>query len=84
MLFFINVFHQPKLKREIVHIWKYQNKTLYQQKKKNWYILNFIEALAGSQKKIKAVLNNFYDFISNSCTMYVRIKYTNSQYVQFA
>ena len=44
-------------------------------KKIAWYILNF---------KVKAVLNNFYNFISNPCTMYVPIKYTNSLYVQFA
>ena len=70
-LFFIKVYHQPKLKREIVHISKFQNKILYQSKKKNnWYILNFIEALAGSQlMKIKAVLNNFYNFISNPSIM---------------
>ena len=51
-------------------------------KKKNnntWYILNCIEALAGSQMKVKAVLNNFYNFITKPCTMYVPIKYTNSQ-----
>ena len=30
-----------------------------------WYILNFIEVLAGFQMKVKAVLNNFYNFISN-------------------
>ena len=43
-----------------------------------WYILNFIEALAESQMKVKALLNIFYNFISNPCTMYVPIKYTNS------
>ena len=32
-LFFIKVYHQPKLKREIVRIWKFQNKILYQSKK---------------------------------------------------
>ena len=32
--FFIKVYHQPKLKREIVHISKFQNKILYQSKKK--------------------------------------------------
>ena len=53
-------------------------------KKLTWYILNFIEVFAGSQMKIKAVLNFFYNFISNPCTMYVPIKYTNLQYVQFA
>ena len=53
-------------------------------KKITWYILNFIEALPGSQMKVKAVLNNFYNFISNPCTMYVPIKYTNLLYVQFA
>ena len=53
-------------------------------KKNIWYILNFIEALAGSEMKVKAVLNNFYNFISNPRTIYVPIKYTNSQYVQFA
>ena len=53
-------------------------------KKNTWYILNFIEALAGSQIKVKAMLNSSYNFISNPCTMYVPIKYTNSQYVQFA
>ena len=53
-------------------------------KKNTWYILYFIEALAGSQMKVEAVLNNLYNFISNPCTMYVPIKYTNSQYVQFA
>ena len=53
-------------------------------KKIAWYILNFIEAFAGSQMKVKAVLNNFYIFISKPCTMYVPIKYTNSLYVQFA
>ena len=79
--FFIKVYHQPKLKTEIVHISKFQNKILYQSKKITWYILNFIEALAGSQMKVKAVLNNFYNFISNPCTMYMPIKYTNSQYV---
>ena len=58
-LFFIKVYHQPKLKREIVHISKFQNKILYQSKI-TWYILNFIEALAGSQMKVKAVLNIFF------------------------
>ena len=53
-------------------------------KKITWYILNFIEALVGSQMKVKAVFNIFYYFISNPCTMYVPIKYTNSLYVQFA
>ena len=79
--------YQPKLKRKIVHISKFQNKILYQSKKKKRitsYILNFIEALAGSQMKVKAVLNNFCNFISNPWTMHVPIKYTNSQYVQFA
>ena len=33
-LFFIKVYHQPKLNREIVHISKFQNKILYQSKKK--------------------------------------------------
>ena len=59
----------------------------WSQLKITWYILNFIEALAGSQVhevKVKAVLNNFYYFISNPCTMYVPIKYTSSLYVQFA
>ena len=28
--FFIKVYHRPKLKREIVHISKFQNKILYQ------------------------------------------------------
>ena len=65
-------------------IWKFQNKILYQSKKITWYILNFIQALAGSQMKVKAVLNKFYNFISNPCTMHVPIKYTNSRYVQFA
>ena len=32
-LFFIKVYHQLKLKREIVHISKFQNKILYQSKK---------------------------------------------------
>ena len=76
--------YQPTLKREIVHISKFQNKILYQSKKNTWYILYFIEALAGSQMKVEAVLNNLYNFISNPCTMYAPIKYTNSQYVQFA
>ena len=58
-LFFIKVYNQPKLKREIVHISKFQNKILYQSRKITWYILNFIEALPGSQMKVKAVLNNF-------------------------
>ena len=49
-----------------------------------WCILNFIEALAGSQMKVKAMPKNFYNFISNPRTMYVPIKYTNSQYVQLA
>ena len=63
-LFFIKVYHQPKLKREIVHISKFQNKILYQSKKNYLiYILNFIKALAGSQMKVKAVFNNFYNFI---------------------
>ena len=85
------IFHQSvsstKIKKEIVHISKFQNKILYEWKKNTWYILNFImfiEVLAGSQMKVKAVLNNFYNFISNPCTMYVPIKYTNSLYAQFA
>ena len=81
------IFHQgvsSTKKREIVHISKFQNKILYQSKKIAWYILNFIEALEGSQMKVKAVLNKFFNFISNPCTMYVPIKYTNSQYVQLA
>ena len=69
---------------EIKQISKFHNKILYQSKKITWYILNFIEMLAGSQMKVKAVLNNSYNFISNPCTMNVPIKYTNSQYVQFA
>ena len=32
-LFFIKVYHQPKLKREIVHISKFHNKILYLSKK---------------------------------------------------
>ena len=37
-VFFIKVCHQPKLKREIEHISKFQNKILYQSKKKiTWY-----------------------------------------------
>ena len=82
------IFHQSvsstKAKREIVHISKFQDEILYQSKKNTWYILNFIEAFATSQMKVKAVLNNFYNFISNPCTMYVPIKYANSQYVHFA
>ena len=39
-----------------------------------WYILNFIEALAGSQMKVKAVLNNFCNFISNPRTTCVSCK----------
>ena len=68
-LFFIKVYHQPKLKREIVHISKFQNKILHQSKKITSYILNFSEVLAGSQMQVKAVPNNFYNFISNPCTM---------------
>ena len=84
-LFFIQVYHQPQLKREIVHIFKISEQNPASDKKKiTWYILNFIEALAGSQMKVKAVLNNFYNFISNRCTMYVPIKYTNLLYVQYA
>ena len=59
------MYHEQKLKREIVHISKFQNKILYQSKKNTWYILNFIEALAGTQMKVNNVLNNFYNFISN-------------------
>ena len=60
-----------------------EQKAYISQRRITWYILNFMEALAGSQMKVKAVLNNFYNFISDPYTMYVPIKYTNSQYVQF-
>ena len=42
-LFFIKVYHQPKLKREIVHISKFQHKILYQshkKKKKKDYLIH--------------------------------------------
>ena len=51
--------------------------------KNTWYILNFIEALAGSQMKVAAALNNLYNFVSNTCTMYAPIKNTHSQYAKF-
>ena len=60
------------------------HRAAWSQLKTTWYILIIIEALAGLQMKVNAVLNNFHNFISNLCTMYVPIKYTNSQYVQFA
>ena len=44
----------------------------------------FTETLAGSQMKVKPVLNIFYNFISNICTMYVSIKDTHSLYAKFA
>ena len=67
---------------EIVQISNFRTKSCISQEKITWYIPNFIDELEGSQMKVKAVLNNFYNFISNPCTRYVPIKYTNSQYVQ--
>ena len=83
------IFHQgvsstKAKKRDSAYFKISEQKPVSVKKKKTWYILNFIEALAGSQMKVKAVLNKFYNFISNPCTMHVPIKYTNSQYVQFA
>ena len=82
------IFHQgvssTKAKKRNSAYFKISEQNPVSVKKNTWYILNFIEALAGMQMKVKAVFNNFYNFISNPCTMYVQIKYTNSQYVQFA
>ena len=82
------IFHQgispTKPKKRNTAYFKISEQNPVSVKKNTWYILNFIEALAGSQMKVKAVLNNFYNFIWNPCTMYVPIKYTNSLYVQFA
>ena len=81
-------FHQgvssTKAKKRNCAYFKISEQNPVSVKKNTWYILNFIEALVGSQMKVKAVLNNFYNFISNPCTMYVPIKYTSSLYVQFA
>ena len=76
---FHTYFHQgvssTKVKKRNSAYFQISNKILYQSKKNTWYILKFIEALARSQMKVKAVLNKFYNFISNPCTMYVPIKY---------
>ena len=81
-------FHQgvssTKAKKRNSAYFKISEQNPVSVKKITWYILNFIEALAGFQMKVKAVIKNFYNFISNPCTMYVPIKYTNSQDVQFA
>ena len=83
------IFHQgvssTKVKmRNSAYLKISKTKSYISQKKITQYILNFLEALAGFQMKVKAVLNNFHNFISNPCTTYVPIKYTNSLYVQFA
>ena len=72
------IFHQgvssTKAKKGNSAYFKISEQNPVSVKKNTWYILNFIEALAGSQMKVKAVLNNFYNFISNPCTIYVPIK----------
>ena len=81
MLIFQGVSSTKSKKRNSAYFKISEQNPVSVKKNITWYILNFIEALAGM--KVKAVLNNFYNFISNPCIMYVPIKYTNSQYVQF-
>ena len=75
-------FSSTKVKKRNSAYFKISEQNPVSVEKNTWYILNFTEALAGSQMKVNAVLNNFHNFISNPCTMYVPIKYTNSQYIQ--
>ena len=64
-LFFIKVYvSSTKAKQRNSAYFKISEQNPVSVKKNTWYILNFIEALAGSQMKVKATLNNFYNFIS--------------------
>ena len=57
------IFHQgvssTKAKKRISAYFKISEQNPVSVKKITWYILNFIEALAGSEMKVQAVLNNF-------------------------
>ena len=84
-LIVIKVYHKPKLKREIVHISKFQNKILYQSKIKIPDIFSTSsKRLQDPKWKSRLCSTIFIISYQTLCTMYVPIKYTNSQYVQFA
>ena len=82
-LFFIKVYQSTKAKKRNSAHFKISEKILYQSKK-NHLIHSQLHRSTGYQIKVKAVLNNFCNFIPNPCKMYVPISYTNLQYVQLA
>ena len=68
-LFFIKVYHQPKLKREIVHISKFHNEILYQSKKIYLIHSQFHRSACRIRNESKGCAQHD-NFISNPCTMY--------------